>query len=163
MSEKTVNQEANNPTGGTSQEKTFTQAQLDAIVTSRLSQERGKYADYEDLKAKAAELDKLREAGRSELEKAQTAAADYKAKFEALEKQQKAQDARMKVSAEKGVPVNLLTGNTEEECRQQAEKLLQWHSGRQKYPDTGDGGAPQGGSGGGSPRDSFAQWAAEML
>ena len=162
MSE-TVKQEKTDPTGGTSPEKTFTQSQLDAIVADRLKREREKYPDYDDLKAKAARLDELEEANRSELEKAQASAADYKAKLEALQQQQKANDARMKISAEKGVPVHLLTGQTEEECKQQAEKLLQWHAGRQKYPDTGDGGAPQGGGAGGSARDSFAQWAAEML
>ena len=71
MSEKTVNQEANNPTGGTSPEKTFTQSQLDAIVADRLKREREKYPDYDDLKAKAARLDELEAANKSELEKAQ--------------------------------------------------------------------------------------------
>lgn len=38
--------------------KTFTQAELDAVVRDRLKREREKYADYDDLKAKAAEVDK---------------------------------------------------------------------------------------------------------
>lgn len=37
-------------------EKTFTQAELDSIVTQRLERERKKYGDYEDLKTKLAEL-----------------------------------------------------------------------------------------------------------
>ena len=42
---ETVNQEQN-----TEPEKTFTQAELDAIVGDRLKRERAKYADYSDLK-----------------------------------------------------------------------------------------------------------------
>jgi hypothetical protein len=39
-------------------EKTFTQAELDRVVRDRLAREREKYADYDDLKSKAAEADK---------------------------------------------------------------------------------------------------------
>ncbi len=39
------------------QEKTFTQAELDSIVKDRLAREKGKYADYEELKAKATKFD----------------------------------------------------------------------------------------------------------
>lgn len=35
--------------------KTFTQADLDRIVAERVSRERGKYADYDDLKKRAGE------------------------------------------------------------------------------------------------------------
>lgn len=54
--------------------KTFTQDELDRIVNDRLSRERGKFKDYDDLKTKASELDKLREASQSETEKAVNAA-----------------------------------------------------------------------------------------
>ena len=50
--------------------KTFTQAELDAIVADRLARERAKYPDYENLKAKAAKYDAAEEAGKSELQKA---------------------------------------------------------------------------------------------
>lgn len=36
-------------------DQTFTQAELDRIVSERLQRERAKFADYDDLKAKAAE------------------------------------------------------------------------------------------------------------
>jgi hypothetical protein len=45
------------PEGGTTPpeggEKTFTQAELDAKISERLKRERAKFADYDDLKAKA--------------------------------------------------------------------------------------------------------------
>lgn len=50
------------------------QADLDRILGNRLAREREKFADYDDLKAKAAELDQKREAEKTEAEKAVEAA-----------------------------------------------------------------------------------------
>jgi|GEM_PF-2341767 len=47
-----------------------TQADLDKIIGERVKRERDKYADYKDLKSKADEFDKLAEANKSEIEKA---------------------------------------------------------------------------------------------
>src|SRR5215470_14375105 len=55
-------------------DKTFTQADVDRIVADRLGRERGKYADYDDLKTKASQFDELAEKNRTEAEKAVTAA-----------------------------------------------------------------------------------------
>lgn len=106
--------------------KTFTQEDVNAAVEARLSRERAKYADYEALKEKAAKYDKAEESAKSELQKAQDLAADYKAKLDAREKELNATKARDKVSAETGVPAALLTGESEEACKAQAEALLQW-------------------------------------
>lgn len=40
-------------------DKKFTQAEVDAAIEARIARERGKYADYDDVKKKAAELEKL--------------------------------------------------------------------------------------------------------
>lgn len=58
--------------------KTFTQEDLDRIIAERLR--RATPADYEDLKAKAAEYDKAKEAEKTELEKAQAARERAEAK-----------------------------------------------------------------------------------
>lgn len=50
--------------------QTFSQADVDRIVGERLARERGKFGDYDALKAKADELDKLKEASASDTEKA---------------------------------------------------------------------------------------------
>lgn len=42
-------------------EKTFTQSELDEIITKRIDRERKKYKDYEDLKTKITEYEKERE------------------------------------------------------------------------------------------------------
>jgi hypothetical protein len=49
---------------------------LNKIVEQRLARERSKYADYDDVKAKAARLDEIEAASKSELEKAQQALAE---------------------------------------------------------------------------------------
>lgn len=89
------------PTSGSS-DKTFSQDQLDAIVKDRLARERAKYEGFEDLKAKAAELDKLKEAGATELEKAQKRA----------EKAEAASAAALKTANERLLVSSLLTEAT---------------------------------------------------
>lgn len=65
--------------------KTFTQEQLDAIINDRLQRERGKYADYDALKAAKAELDTLKAGQLSETEKITKRATDAEAKAQAAE------------------------------------------------------------------------------
>lgn len=55
-------------------DRMLTQADVDRIVADRLARERQKYADYGDLKKKAAEFDKLAEQQKTEAEKAVEAA-----------------------------------------------------------------------------------------
>jgi glutamate synthase domain-containing protein 3 len=49
--------------------KTFTQADVERLLADRLSRERKKFADYDGLKKKAIEFDKLQDAQKSEVEK----------------------------------------------------------------------------------------------
>src|SRR5882762_5281206 len=63
--------------GGASEPKpvqTFTQAEVDRIAADRAARERAKFADYDDLKAKAAQVDAAEEAKKDELQKAKDAA-----------------------------------------------------------------------------------------
>ena len=69
---------------GTEPEKTFTQSELNAIISDRLNREREKYAGFEDFKAKAEKYDAQVEAEKTDLEKAQEQANSYKAQLEAL-------------------------------------------------------------------------------
>lgn len=96
------------------------QAELDRIVQSRLERERAKFADYDDLKAKAAKVSELEESSKSELQKAQERA---EAAERALgEVQSKA--VRAEVAAVKGVPVELLTGDSKESLEASADAIL---------------------------------------
>jgi hypothetical protein len=60
--------------GGSGSSGTFTQADIDRIVTNRLNQQRAQlskqYEGFDDLKTKAAEFDKLTEAQKTEAQKA---------------------------------------------------------------------------------------------
>lgn len=81
----------------------------------------------------------------------------------ALQKDIDTRNARDKVSADTGVPASLLTGETEEACKAQADAILKWHGDQPKYPGSaGVGGEPEA-SGGGATRDQFADWATTVL
>lgn len=60
--------------GDGGQSRTFSQDDVDRVVEQRLARERAKYADYDQHKAAAAELEKLRESQASDAEKAVTQA-----------------------------------------------------------------------------------------
>lgn len=51
--------------------KTFTQAELDALIADRLKREREKYADYDTLKTRAAKLTEIEDAQKSAEQKLQ--------------------------------------------------------------------------------------------
>lgn len=55
---------------GQPETKTFTQADVNRIVGERTARERDKYADYDDLKAKATQFDTIEAQNATELEKA---------------------------------------------------------------------------------------------
>jgi hypothetical protein len=98
------------------------QAELDKIVESRLARERAKYADYDDVKAKAAEFDKAQDKNKTELEKAAERAA--KAEAAAATAQQEAW--RASVALDEGLTptqAKRLVGTTREELLADAQEL----------------------------------------
>ncbi len=121
------------------QERTFTQAELDSIVKDRLAREKGKYADYEELKEKASKFDEAEEARKSELQKATEKAEALQAQIERMEHANTVRDVRAKVAQELGVPEALLTGEDIETCTAQAQGILEFAS-KSTYPNVPDGG-----------------------
>lgn len=113
--------------------KTFTQEQVDAIVGDRLARARKNYADYDELKAQAAKYAELQESSKSELEKALERATKSDARIAELEKQiadtaaaAERQKLVNKIAKKYSVRADLkqfLTGGTEEELVEQAEIL----------------------------------------
>lgn len=162
--EETVNQEAaapeTNPAEDTATQpaRTFTQAEVDAIIGDRLTRERAKYQDYEDLKQRAAAA----ETTSAELQTQKAKAAELQAQLDALQKDIEARNARDKVSAETGVPANLLTGQTEEENKALADAILKWRGPQQNYPTVPDGGTVNTFTGG-ATREQFESWAKANL
>jgi len=63
----TVNADAQG--GGQQPGKTFTQAELDAILAERLSRQKAQFKDYDDLKAAAGKWAEVQEAQKSEAQK----------------------------------------------------------------------------------------------
>lgn len=119
---ETVNQE-NLPTTEQQEPRTFTQNEVNSIVADRLTRERAKYADYDDLKAKAQQFDTT------------------KAQLDELNRAQARTEMLGRVSAATGVPAELLTGETEEECTAQAQAIAKF--ARPGYPKVRDGGDPR--------------------
>ena len=114
MSE-TVNQETNATNEQTAEVKTFTQEELNSIVADRLERERKKFDGFEDYKAKAARLDELEAASKTELQKATEKAEKLEEELSTLKNAEKVRGVRSEVAKETGVPAELLTGETKEE------------------------------------------------
>lgn len=124
-------------TPATEQGRTFTQDELNAIVGKRIAENNAKYSDYDEIKARLAEA----EAGKDELQKANARADDLQKQLDALNEANKARDLREKISAETGVPANLLRGDSEEDLRAQAQAIMGFaKASRPVYPSVKDGG-----------------------
>ena len=135
------------PSGSGTQPKTFTQEQVDKIVQERLKRAKSeKPADYDELKAKAAKLDEIEDAQKTELEriteqatKAQETAKDWQAKFEQLQAQRQHELDVRNAATTYGVDADVLMrmgGDVEENA-----KFLQGkEAARPKFGDMHDGG-----------------------
>ena len=158
---ETVHQEPTIPAaeGQQNNERTFTQAEMNAIISDRLSRERSKYADYDDLKAKAQQFDAAQEAGKTELQKANEKAVKLQAQLDSMTRANTLRDIRGKVAAATGVPAELLSGDTEEACTAQAQAILKF--AQLGYPSVRDGGEVRN-KPTGSTRQQFADWFAQV-
>ena len=116
---ETVNQEMNGTASAQQENRTFTQDEVNAIVADRLARERAKYADYDDLKAQAGKTDALQQ------------------QLDAIAADKARREMKQKVSDATGVPVELLTGETEEACTAQAQAIRAYTN---PYPNVKDGG-----------------------
>lgn len=125
-------------------EKTFTQAEMDAIIGERLGRLKAKYADYDELKTKATAYDEAAEASKSELQKAVEERDALKARLDKLEADKAHADAVAKAASEHGVDMALLSrmsGDVEENAlflKQQMGSLPKHGT----IPDNGEPSAP---------------------
>ena len=154
---ETVNQEATENT-----EKTFTQAELDAIVTERLKRDRQKYADYDALKQKAEKFDQMEEANKSELQRALEKSEALQTELDSIKAANTIRDIREAVAKETGVPANLLTATTEETCKEQAKAILEFSTPK-GYPAIRDGGEIPTKVGKKTTDDLFAEWSEQFF
>lgn len=154
---ETAQQETNGTESEIQEERTFTQAELDAIVTERLKRDRAKYADYDEIKAKAAKFDEAEEASKTELQKATEKAEALQRQVEAMTRADEIRKIRENVATETGVPVNLLSGETAEECKAQADGILAFAKPA-GYPQVKDAGELKNKMSSGSTAQQFADW-----
>lgn len=118
--------------------RTFSQTELDSIVKSRVYEEQKKFSDYKELKKKAERLDEIEEASKTELQKATEKAEKLEAELNTMKRDSEIRAIRARVSESCGVPVDLLTAETEEACMEQATALLAWKD--PGYPSLRDAG-----------------------
>ena len=123
------------------EEKTFTQAELNAIVQKRVGEVTSKYANYEELKEKAQRFDQIEEDSKSELQKANEKADSLQSELDALKAANRERELKEKISAETGVPAGLLRGTSEEDLKAQAEAIAKYaKSNKGSYPQVQDSG-----------------------
>ena len=135
------------PSGKATEPKTFTQEQVDNIVRERLARAKATPpADYDELKAKAARLDEIEDAQKSELEriteqatKAQKDATEWQSKFEQLQAQRQRELDVRNAATTYGVDADVLMrmgGDVDENARFLQGK----EAARPKFGDMHDGG-----------------------
>ena len=122
-----------------------TQEQLDQVIKGRIERAQAKaaerFADYDELKAKAEEYDRAKEAAKTELERANER---IKALEDAAKERAEADERRSlldRVSQATGVPANLLSGSTEEELTASADAVNAFVEQRAPGYPTDKGGA----------------------
>ena len=153
---ETVNQEeqTNNPE---TEQKTFTQDELNAIVNDRLKREREKYVGFDTLKEKAERLDQLEEASKSEIQKMTEKADRLQAELDEIKRAEGIRQIRATVAKETGIPEHLLRGDTEADCRDQAEAIKAFATTTPAYPQIRDGGEVTNVTAL-KPEDKFKEW-----
>lgn len=106
------------------------QEQLDGILKGRLARERekvtAKFADYDELKAKAAKFDEAEAAQMSDLEKAKKEVEELKAAAAKRDEADRVRDLRAKVSKATGVPAELISGADEESMTAFAKSVAEF-------------------------------------
>lgn len=160
--EQTTPQDANaggqQAAGG---ERTFTQAELEREIRQRLTRERQKYADYDELKAAAARLAEIEEANKTDAQKA----ADELARAKAEAAAAKAEVARARaevrlitLAAKAGVDSELAAALDLSKLPEDDDEALEW-LGKFAAPKSSGGGAsnPAGVPAGGLTEDEMEQ------
>lgn len=145
--DSTTQQTASAEQSGSGDERTFSQDEVNKIVAERLKRAKATPpADYDELREKAARLDELEAANKSDLEKANDAATkakaqadEWKAKFEALQAEQERMATITQMAAQYKVDAGTLSrmsGDVEEN----AKYLADLEAKRPKYPGITDNG-----------------------
>ena len=107
------------------------QDDLNRIIGERIGKVKAQYADYDALKEKASKFDQAEEASKTELQKERERAEAAERRASQAERSA----LQQRIAAEEGVIPEVLHGDTEEEMRAAAKKVIEWRdSGKKKAP-----------------------------
>lgn len=99
------------------------QDEFDRALAKRLERERSKFADYDELKTKAAEFDKVAESQKTELQKAIERAEAAEKRAAEFEHRQQVQGWAAEIVKDSPIPAHALRGSTREELVEHFEVL----------------------------------------
>ena len=117
-----------------------TQEELDAVIKARLSREREKYADYEDLKKQLADFEAKETTYQNTINDLKTRETELSSQVESLNgdlTKTKLQTAKQRIATEFGLPLDLadrLQGDDEDGLKADAERLVSLLAPKQPTP-----------------------------
>ncbi|AJD83101.1 hypothetical protein [Streptococcus phage Str-PAP-1] len=117
-----------------------TQEELDAVIKTRLSREREKYADYEDLKKQLADFEAKETTYQNTINDLKTRETELSSQVESLNgdlTQTRLQTAKQRIATEYGLPLDLaerLQGDDEDGFKADAERLASYLAPKQPTP-----------------------------
>lgn len=117
-----------------------TQEELDAVIKARLSREREKYADYEDLKKQLADFEAKETTYQNTINDLKARETELASRVESLNgdlTQTRLQTAKQRIATEYGLPLDLaerLQGDDEDGFKADAERLASYLAPKQPTP-----------------------------
>lgn len=117
-----------------------TQEELDAVIKSRLSREREKYADYDGLKKQLADYEAKEATYQNTINDLKARETDLASQVESLNgdlTKTKLQTAKQRIATEYGLPLDLaerLQGDDEDGLKADAERLVSYLAPKQPTP-----------------------------
>lgn len=103
--------------------KSFTQETVNALVADAKRKEREKFADYDDVKAKASRLDEIEESSKTETQKALDKAAALESELNQYKSKEQISQWAAEITKDSEIPASVLRGSTKEELEQHFEEL----------------------------------------
>lgn len=104
---------------GTEFKAPATQADLDRIIQDRVARVKNQFADYDDLKAKAGQVDSFQ----SRIAELEATNGDLSGKVQTFEAEKERSALVSKIAKDKNVPAEALRGTTSEELEAHADTL----------------------------------------
>jgi len=111
----------NNDQGGNEFKAPATQADLDRIIQDRVARVQSKYADYDDLKAKAGQV----EAFQSRISELESTNGELTGQVQTFTQEKERAALVSAIAKDKKVPADALRGTTKEELEAHADQLAE--------------------------------------